>query len=100
MMRYCVDMDGTLCYTDGEHYADAKPNWEAIARLNALYRDGHTIIIDTARGSGSGIDHRRLTQQQLTRWGVDYDELRVGHKVPADVYIDDRAINADDWLHG
>lgn len=102
-MIYCFDLDGTLCHTDGEDYAGATPNLEAIARVNRLFVAGHEVIIDTARGSG---DHRSaaevgelraLTVQQLARWSVAYTRLRVGHKIPADVYVDDRAVNVADW---
>lgn len=106
-MRLCFDLDGTLCETphtddmsvDGlmAAYEAATPIWRRIRRLNALHDAGHHIAIDTARGNGSGVDFRDLTERQLSEWGVQYDELHVGRKPWADEYIDDRATNVDDW---
>ena len=93
-MIYVFDLDGTLCETDGMDYADARPLLGRIGIVNGLYLAGHTIVIDTARGSGSGIDWHGETTWQLARWGVRYHELRCGKKAVGDVYVDDRAENA------
>ncbi len=93
-MTYVFDLDGTLCDTIGDDYANARPVPHRIAEVNQLWVAGHRIVIDTARGSGSGIDWRELTERQLATWGVQYDLLRVGAKLPADVYVDDRAVSA------
>jgi histidinol phosphatase-like enzyme len=105
-MIYCFDLDGTLCeVTDtGEYgctggYEEAVPNQDAIEKVNALYDAGHRIIIDTARGSVTRVDWHETTRQQLERWGVKHHLLRTGTKIPADVYVDDRAINVKDWLN-
>lgn len=90
-MTYVFDMDGTLCHTVGENYAGAVPRKRVIARLNRLHARGVRIVIDTARGSGSGIDWTELTERQLQQWGVRYDALRCGVKIPADKYVDDRS---------
>lgn len=104
-MRFCFDLDGTLCNTpapvDADDMADAytaaSPIHRRIRKLNALHDDGHHIIIDTARGSGTGHDFRPLTERQLSAWGVKYHELRVGEKTWADEYIDDKGTNVLDW---
>ena len=96
-MIYVFDLDGTLCDTRGKDYAGSVPILDRIERVNKLHDIGHTIIIDTARGSGSGEDWHGRTSQQLASWGVQYHELRAGIKPPADIYIDDRAINVVDW---
>ena len=49
-MIYCFDLDGTLC-THEEDYAKAMPFSDRILLVNALYEQGHKIIVDTARGS-------------------------------------------------
>lgn len=90
-MRYCFDLDGTLCLTVGMDYMGAVPLRERIRRVNRLFYAGHTIIIDTARGSGTGEDWTERTRKQLDRWNVKYHRLRCGEKIPADVYVDDRA---------
>ena len=97
MRSYCFDLDGTLCETDGMDYEAARPIWRRIERVNVLYERGHHITIDTARGPGTGEDWYQATAVQLARWGVQYDELRVGEKPVADEYIDDRGTNVTDW---
>lgn len=91
-MIFCFDLDGTLCETVGEDYAHARPIQAAIGHVNRLFVLGHTIVIDTARGSGTGIDWYQTTALQLERWGVRYHKLRCGVKIAADVYIDDRSL--------
>ena len=91
-MIYCVDIDGTLCTNTDGAYENAKPRQGVITRVNTLYREGHRVILYTARGSTTGIDWKALTEQQLQAWGVRYHELRFG-KPRADVFIDDRAVN-------
>ena len=99
-MIYCFDLDNTLCSNEGGNYALAKPYTERIKELNTLY-DNNTIIIDSARGSITQIDHTELTLQQLKEWGIKYHILQVGKKVYADVYVDNNAINdLDFFTHG
>ena len=93
---YCFDLDGTLCTNTFGEYREAVPIPEAIAKVNSLYDFGHSIKIFTARGSGSGLEWRESTEQQLKSWGVRYHELILG-KPEADFYIDDRAIAAQDF---
>jgi hydroxymethylpyrimidine pyrophosphatase-like HAD family hydrolase len=53
-MIYCFDLDGTLCNTDGNNYEGSTPKKDRIKKVNELYDNGHTILVDTARGSVSG----------------------------------------------
>jgi phosphoglycolate phosphatase-like HAD superfamily hydrolase len=94
---YCFDLDGTLCTQTAGLYESAIPFDNAIAAVNRLYEEGHTIIIDTARGSTSKIDWTEITRQQLSSWRLKYHLLRVGKKIHADVFVDDKAINASAW---
>lgn len=95
-MIYCFDIDGTLCTnTDGD-YELAQPDAARIGRVNALYDEGHRIVLYTARGSTTGIDWREFTEQQLASWGVRYHQLFLG-KPQADVYIDDRGMSLLEW---
>lgn len=96
---FCFDLDGTLCVTEGADYENARPLPWAIERVNALYDQGHKIIIFTARGGTTGIDWRKETLAQLERWGVRYDDLRMA-KPGADVYVDDKAVHVDAWRYG
>ena len=100
-MIYCFDLDGTICSIakiKGEmRYDLAEPFLDVIAKINNLKAKGNKIIISTARGSVTGIDLRRLTLSQLKKWCVKYDELYLGNKIHADIYVDDKAINASAW---
>lgn len=98
-MVYCFDLDDTLCTTTQGDYENSKPKHTCIKEVNKLYADGHEIIIDTARGSVTGIDWFPLTEKQLKLWGVNYHTLYVGKKPAADVYIDDKAIAAFDFFN-
>tara|TARA_B100000768_G_scaffold168454_1_gene173329 strand:+ start:198 stop:497 length:300 start_codon:yes stop_codon:yes gene_type:complete len=91
-MVYCFDLDGTLCDTDGNNYKDSTPKKERIKIVNNLYEDGHTILIDTARGCVSGKNHFFFTMEQLKSWGVKFHTLRTGVKFGADVFVDDKGV--------
>lgn len=99
-MIYCFDIDGVICTTEGEDYANAVPNEAVIERIKALHAEGHTIRYYTARGAGKMTNESicaaiNLTLLQLGEWGLPGDEVML--KPPADVYVDDRAVNFDDW---
>lgn len=97
-MIYVFDLDGTLCRTpvsDGRNlYLQAEPYCERVRTVNALYRAGNRIVINTARGCASGKDWGPETERQLAGWGLRYHELRTGSKPCGDVFVDDRAVNA------
>lgn len=98
-MIYCFDIDGTICTLreDGK-YDLALPFSEAIKEINQLHSTGHKIIFMTARGSVSGKDWTDYTKKQLEDWQVRYDELIMNKKPNADIFIDDKGLNAVDWL--
>ena len=103
-MRYCFDIDGTICTpTKGRDYESAQPFKSRIDTINKLSDEGNYIIFLTARAMGRFSDERHkiaqvkaeevlfdLTQQQLKEWGVKYHELIMG-KPHADMFIDDKA---------
>jgi carbamoyl-phosphate synthase large subunit len=93
---YCIDIDGTLC-TENCKYEDAKPIYKVIKKINNLYENKNKIILLTSRGYTSKIDWRKLTENQLSSWGVKYNELHFC-KPYADYYIDNKAINILDWV--
>jgi hypothetical protein len=97
-MIYCFDLDGTLCVTEKLNYLESEPIQERIERVNDLYDEGHTIIIETARGSISGKDWFKETKKQLHVWGLKYNFLRTGVKQNADIYIDDKGKHSDDFF--
>ena len=98
-MDIYVDIDNTICYTDGMNYPGAEPIPENIEKVNKLYEQGHNIVYWTARGVKSGINWRSLTEGQLAAWGAKYHELRLD-KPPYDIFIDDKTINTLDWEEG
>jgi hypothetical protein len=93
-----VDIDQTICTTDGTDYESARPILCAINKVNRYYERGDTVVYWTARGTGSGIDWRQLTESQLSSWGAKYHELKLGKPV-YDVFIDDKNLNSDQWLN-
>jgi len=103
-MKYCFDLDGTICDTplrlddNKPGYLEATPFSFMVEQVNRLYDEGNYIIIMTARGRGSGIDWTSLTIKQLDMWGVKYHELEpMFHKPTADIFIDDKGINVEEW---
>lgn len=94
---YCFDLDGTICYTHEKFYSTAIPYIDVIEKINELYENGHYIKIYTARGGTSGIDYHDLNLTQLKTWGVKYHELIDKNKPHFDIFIDDKAINAQTW---
>ena len=99
MTRWCFDLDNTLVKTEGSDYKKALPIEAAIKRVQEYKRRGDHIIIMTARGSGSKKDWRKFTEKQLLEFGIPFDQLIVGLKPGGvDFFVDDKAINALDWL--
>ena len=92
-----VDLDNTLCITNGLNYEKSITINERILKINSLY-SSNKIVIYTARGSKTGIDHRVLTENQLKKWGVKYHELNIGNKPVFDLLIDDRAISDKEFF--
>jgi glycerol-3-phosphate cytidylyltransferase-like family protein len=98
-MIYCFDIDGTFCsQTTNGRYSEAVPFKEVIKKINYLYDTGNTIKIMTGRGCVSGKDYTELTKTQLKNWGVKYHELIMHKKPHADLFIDDRGINIENWM--
>ena len=98
LKTYCFDLDETLCKTFKTDYKKSQPIKERINFVNRLYDKGHTIIIDSARGSGTGTYWTKYTKDQLDRWGLKYHKVRCGTKFAADIYIDDKAFNSEKYF--
>lgn len=97
-MIYCFDLDGTICTSvEGSQYQKALPDLTVVKEINRLYNGGHKIIIMTARGCVSGVNHSDLTREQLRVWGVYHHHLIMHVKPHAHLFIDDKAIHIDDW---
>jgi histidinol phosphatase-like enzyme len=96
-MKYVVDIDGTICKTKGSDYENSKPIKERIQKMNELFDEGHEIHYWTARGGNSGINWAVHTKEQFAKWGVKYTTLAMKKPV-YDIWIDDKATNADDFF--
>lgn len=101
--KFCFDLDNTLVTypkTKG-NYDTCEPIQKNINLLNFLHRNGHHIIVYTARrmrthkGNVGAVvaDIGETTINSLKKFKINYDELVFG-KPHADFYIDDLAINA------
>ncbi|MDO5571746.1 MAG: hypothetical protein Q4F97_09840 [Bacteroidales bacterium] len=87
-MQIIVDLDGTLCQEMRQFsrcLAKAKP--EAVKTINALYDEGNTIIIYTARTWAE----YEMTIDWLKNNNVKYNQLFMGKPI-GDVWLDDRAM--------
>ncbi len=99
MIRWVLDLDNTLVKTVGSDYKNSTPIPAAVEKVRKYRERGDHIIIMTARGSGSKTDWREFTEKQLKEFGIPFDQLIVGLKPGGvDVFVDDKAINALDWL--
>ena len=95
MIIIYVDIDETICETtENRDYSLATPIEKNIDQINEIYEMGdYHIVYWTARGSGTGIDWREVTEKQFEEWGVKYHELKLG-KPHYDLFIDDKSINS------
>ncbi len=97
-MIYCFDIDGTICSLEKDgKYLEAELYYDVALSINRLHEEGHIIKIMTARGSVSGRDWSEETKKQLDDWGIKYHELIMNKKPHADLFIDDKAININDY---
>lgn len=96
-MHFFVDVDNTICITDGLDYENSIPIPSRILKINRLYDAGHTITIYTGRGSASCLRNylKELTTRQLREWGVKYHYLSLGEKPAYDLLIDDRNVSLE-----
>ena len=94
-----VDIDETICTSpENRDYSKAVPIEKNIKKINEMYENGNRIVYWTARGTGSCIDWRDVTEDQFRKWGVKYHELRLGKPI-YDLFIDDKNINSDRFFH-
>ena len=86
-----VDLDGTLC--EGKFWVEEPtPIQHRIDFVNDLYRKGAHIVIYTARFPKDF----EMTDAWLAKFGVLFHGIAMRTKIGADVYIDDKAINASE----
>jgi hypothetical protein len=95
-MKIYVDIDNTICITNGSDYEKSIPLKENIEKINELCRKGHEIIYWTGRGGRTGINHKILTIKQLNEWGCEYERVILGEKPDFDLLIDDKTIRIEE----
>ena len=94
-----VDIDETICISpEDRDYAKAVPILTNIEKCNRLYNEGHKIVYWTARGTGSGIDWREVTEKQFKDWNVKYHDLKFGKPV-YDLFVDDKNISTERFFN-
>tara|TARA_R110000822_G_scaffold4046_7_gene17377 strand:+ start:1342 stop:1644 length:303 start_codon:yes stop_codon:yes gene_type:complete len=94
-----VDIDETICISpEDRDYNKAVPIEKNIKKINKMYDNGDRIVYWTARGTGSGIDWRTVTEGQFSKWGVRYHELHLGKPI-YDLFIDDKNINSETFFN-
>jgi len=97
-VKIIVDIDETICVTpDSRDYTKSVQMKDRIEKINKLYDEGNTIVYWTARGTGSGLDWREVTERQLASWGAKYHELHL-RKPIYDLFICDKAINSEKFF--
>ena len=90
-MKIFVDIDETICYyANKREYPLALPIRDNIAKINKLYDEGNEITYWTARGTVTGFNWFKVTQEQLSMWGCKYHHLSVGYKPAYDLLICDK----------
>jgi CMP-N,N'-diacetyllegionaminic acid synthase len=90
---FVFDIDGVIAtIVPGNDYTLAEPMVDNIRRINRLHAAGNRIVLQTARGSLTGIDWSAVTRKQLSDWGVLHHALHFG-KPAADYYVDDRMLS-------
>lgn len=103
--RIIVDLDNTLCVVENRDFINAKPIQEVIDKVAEYHAKGYEVVISTARGQNSCKTPKEMQDKyyEITKGWLDannvrYDSIEIGYKKNADLYIDDKAINVEDFL--
>ena len=109
---FCFDLDDTICFpnhseTDTyEKYGKAYPNDQLISYMRCLKDkyDCHIVILSARRmlthhGDLEAIkdDVGEITETWLKTHDVPYDELVFGKPYASEYYVDDKAMNLEDF---
>ena len=105
-IRLVFDIDDTICNNKNRDYENAIPFKNVINKINKLHKQGVKITLYTSRGMVScNGDLEKIIKKNksiLEKWlkknKVEYDELIFG-KPLGDMYIDDKAINVNDFIN-
>jgi hypothetical protein len=97
-VKYIVDIDNTILINKDSDYENSIPMLDRIEKLNKLFDEGHEIIYWTSRGAVSGKVWNTFTINQLRKYGCKFTQCWSVIKPHYDVWIDDKAINAQDFF--
>lgn len=105
-IKLVFDIDDTICNNKNRDYENAIPFKDVIKKINNLHKQGAKITLYTSRGMVScngDIDkiikkNKAILEKWLEKNKVEYDELVFG-KPLGDMYIDDKAINVNDFIN-
>ena len=105
-MRIVFDIDDTICDNNFRDYGHEIPFENVINKINKLYNEGHYIILYTSRGMIScNNDINKILKKydiNLREWlknhNVKYHELVFGKPI-ADLYVDDKCMNVQEFLN-
>jgi len=106
-----IDIDDTILFTNHQYkdakrkYGEAKPNKVVIDGMKKLHDQGYKIILHTARrmltfnGDIDKIiaDVGLITHEWLSQHDVPYDELIWGKPYSSTYYVDDKAMNLQEF---
>lgn len=96
-----IAIDGVICTVGHNHcYERAHPIPEAIAKVNALYDGGNTVVLWTSRFTVTGLPSIiDFTRKQLATWGVRYTAIEFS-KPEYDAFVDSKATTLDALVKG
>lgn len=105
-IKLVFDIDDTICNNKNRDYENAIPFKDVIKKINKLHKQGAKITLYTSRGmvSCNGDINKIIKKNKaiLEKWleknKVEYDELIFGKPI-ADMYVDDKAINVNDFIN-
>ena len=104
--KFRFDLDGTICENklEDQTYEDLKPIKGSVETIQKLKKEGHYLIIYTARNMATYnnnlgkiiANQSKVVIDWLEKFKIPYDELHFGKPV-ADFYIDDKGYKLESW---
>ena len=96
-MILCCDFDGVIHDPKNRdpHRRMGKPMPGALETIEVLVRNGHTVLVHTARIQS--LDHVAHVYDWLWYFGFHPSIKVCAFKPMADVYVDDKALRFDGW---
>jgi len=85
----CYDLDDTLI-----DFMFGIPYKERVKEVQERFNEGHYIVVATARVNTT----KQEIEDILRTAGIPFHEVAIGTKPKAHLYIDDSAVNADDYF--